>query len=89
MRLHVGVELVTVIFAHVVDFADPQHDALEVAIEAAKHLGRRYLSEVPWANSILDRLQHGVLADAGDAAKHQPVVDLFVRPLHAVGERMR
>ena len=65
---------------------DPQHDALEEAVEAAEHLLRRDFLEIPRANGVLDRLQHGVLADALEAAEHKAVVDLLVRSLHAMGE---
>src|ERR1700733_8109988 len=73
-------------FAHVLGFADPQHDALDEPVEAAKGLLRTCFLEVPRANGMLDRLQHGVLSNAWDAAEHQPMVDLFLRALHAMGE---
>ena len=80
------VEREAVEFAHILGFADPQHNALEETVEAAKDVLRGHFFEVPRADGMLDRLQHGVLADAGNAAEHQPVVDLLVRALHPMGE---
>ena len=65
-----------------------QHDALEEAVEAAEHLLRRRFLEVPCADCVLDRLEQGVLADALKAAEDEPVVDLLLRPLHPVGEKL-
>ena len=85
--LHVVVELEAVELAHVLRFRDPQHDALEEAVEAAEHLLRRDLDEVPRAYGALDGFEQGVLADALKAAEDEPMIDLLVRPLHAMGEQ--
>ena len=60
--------------------------AFEETVEAAEHLLRRRLDEVPGANGALDRLEQAILADALGAAENKAVVDLLLRPLHAVRE---
>ena len=70
--------------AEVARLADAQDHRFQEAVEAAEHLLRRHLGEIPGADRVLDRLQQRVLADALLAAEHQRVVDLLVRPLHAM-----
>ena len=84
--LHVVVEFEAIEFAHVLRFGDPEYHALGEAVEAAKHLLRRHLDKIPWADSSLDRFEQRVLADPLKAAKDQAVIDLLVRPLRPVGE---
>ena len=86
--LHVVVEREAVDVAEVARLVDAQDHRLQEAVEAAEHLLRRHLGEIPWPDRVLDRLQQRVLADALQAAEHERVVDLLVGPLHAVRQPM-
>ena len=59
---------------------------LQEAIEAAEHMLRRHLGEIPRPDRVLDRFEHRVLADALIAAEHERVVDLLLRALHSMRE---
>src|SRR5262245_63461839 len=72
--------------AEIADLADPQHDRSQKSSEDTEQLRGRDLFEIPWADCMLHRLKHRVLADARSAAEHQAVVYLIVRALHAVCE---
>src|SRR5262249_40296422 len=52
----------------------------------AEHVLGRDLVEIPWADSVFDRLEQRVLADALVAAEDERVVDLLLRALHAMRE---
>ena len=84
MALHVIVEGEAVELAEVARLADAQDHRFQEAVEAAEHLLRRHLVEIPRADRVLDRLEHRVLADALLAAEHQRVVDLLGGLLHAM-----
>ena len=87
--LQVVIELEAVVLAEIARFADAQDDGLQVAVEAAEHVLRRDLGEVPRSDRALHRLEDGVLADALRAAENQRVVDLLVpvaaRDVRAIG----
>jgi hypothetical protein len=48
---------------------------------------RRNFDEIPRAHGAFEWLKQGVFADAWNAAEHEPVVDLLVRTLRAMGEK--
>ena len=84
MLFSVVVEGEAVELAEVARLADAQDHRLEEPVEAAEHLLRRDLEEIPGTDRVLDRLEQRVLADALFAAEHQGVVDLVGRLLNAM-----
>jgi hypothetical protein len=83
--LHVVIEGIAIDVAEVVGFGDTQHHALHVVIVVAHDVLRRDLFEIPWPDAELEWLQHGILADPGNAAEQDRVVDFDGRELDAVG----
>ena len=80
------IELEAVVLAEIARFADAQNDGPQVAIEAAEHVLRRDLGEVPRSDSTLHGLEGGVLADALCSAEHQRVVNFLGRSLPTMCE---
>ena len=85
--LHLIVEGAAVEFAHVAGFVDAQDDRAQERVELAEDLLRAGLAEVGRCRSAMpDRGEDRVLADPLLAAEQEGVVELFARPLHAMGE---
>ncbi len=83
---HVIVEGEAVHVAEIARLVDAQDHGFDEAVEPPEHVLRRHFAEIPRADRVLDRFEHRVLADALRAAEHERVVDLLLRPLHAVGQ---
>src|SRR5258708_37313644 len=80
-RFQVLIKLEAVDVAQIVGLVDAQDERFQETVKASDQRNGRYLFEIPRTYAALDRLQHGVLADALQSAPHDTVVALVLRLL--------